>query len=99
MCGKKSSQLISDYFHSEMTVKQISKKHGVCIRTVYNAIDGKANRKNQHKPDRKAVYLSKEETETLLLCILESEKLLPQSRRILIPGIENRLLNIADELT
>lgn len=99
MCGKKSSQLISDYLHSGLTVKQISEKHGVCIRTVYNAINGKANRKNQHKLDRKAIYLSKDETEVLLLCILESEKVLSQSRRILISGIENRLLNIADELT
>lgn len=97
--NKKQSQLVSDYLHSGLTVKQISEKHGVCIRTVYNAINGKTNRKNQHKPDRKAIYLSKDETEALLLCILESEKVLSQSRRTLISGIENRLLNIADELT
>lgn len=97
--NKKQSQLISDYLHSGLTVKQISEKHGVCIRTVYNALGGKTNRKNRHKPDRKAIYLSKDETEALLLCILESEKALSQSRRTLISGIENRLLNIADELT
>ena len=95
----KQQQLISDYFHSGLTVRQISERNGVSVRTVYNAISGKANRKNQRKPSRKALYLSKEETEVLLLCILESEKVISQSRRVLISGIENRLLDIADELT
>ena len=97
--ASKRAQIADDYHNSGLSVRQIASKYGVCVRTVYNAISGKANRKNQRKPERKAIYLSKEETETLLLCISESEKLLSQSKTVLISGIENRLLNIADELT
>lgn len=89
----------SDYLNSGLTVRQIAAKYKTCIRTVYNALNGKTNRKNNHKPSRKALYLSKEETETLLFCIMESETTIPNDKKILLPSIEIRLLNIADDMS
>lgn len=48
---------------------------------------------------RKALYLSKEEAEALLLCICEADYVIDADRKIIVRCIEERLLTIADELT
>lgn len=90
------NEIIRDYYRSGLSVKQIAKKHGVCMRTVYNAVKGKTNRRGQHPKDRLPLYLSKEDAETLLLCFLEVDGLIPGYKT---KSIEDRVLSIADELT
>lgn len=92
--------LVSDYYGSSLTIKQIAEKHGVCVRTVYKTVEGKANRKGHRKADRRMIRLNKDETELLLLCILECESIFNGSDKLtLLHAIEDRLLDIADELT
>lgn len=93
------SQIISDYQDGALSVRQIAEKHGVCPRSVYNCISGHTSRKGLSKQNRRALFLTKEETEALLLCIIEAEYHLPKADRLIIDGIQGRLLNIADELT
>lgn len=93
------SAIISDYQQGMLSVKQIAEKYNVCPRSVYNCIGGRANRKGLSKQTRRALHLNKSETEVLLLCIIEAEHDLSETDKSIITGIQDRLLNIADELT
>lgn len=93
------SAIISDYQQGMLSVKQIAEKYNVCPRSVYNCIDGRTNRKGLSKQNRRALFLNKSETETLLLCIMEAENALSQTDISIVNNIQERLLNIADDLT
>lgn len=95
MYGRKLSKQISDDYHnSKLTVKQIAKKYGVCVRTVYNVIDGKADRKGFNKQPRR--YLSLTRNEAILL---NDTLQLNNSTSPARYEIENRLRNIIEDLT
>lgn len=94
-------QIVDDYFNSGLTVKQIAHKNNVCVRAIYNALDGRANRsKIGRSSGRKALRLNKDETELLIGTILEYEYICnDENERLLLHSIEDRLLEIADDLT
>ena len=81
----------------EMTVEQIVSKYGIARRTVYNWCAADHGRNNQ--TSRKAIYLSHDEVETVLLMILETEGTLKGNREYTAKALENRLLKLADEFT
>lgn len=88
------ANVIAAYNGKVMTVDQIASVYGVARRTVYSWVT--ANRSNMNKP-RKALYLSKDEAEALLLTIMVSDGQTGKYKAI-VESIENRLLDIADEL-
>ena len=94
-------QIVDDYFNSGLTIKQIARKNDVCFRTVCKAVEGRANRsKIGRNSGRKAIRLNKDETELLLVTILEYEYICKdEDERLLLHSIEDRLLEIADDLT
>ena len=92
-------QVIRDYIHSFLTLDQIATKHNVSLRYVHTCTEGKFHRNNAPQPTRKSLRLSKEETETLLLCICEADYVIDEDRKVIAHMLEERLLTIADELT
>ena len=94
-------QIVDDYFNSGLTIKQIAMKNDVCIRTVCKAVEGRANRsKIGRNSGRKAIRLNKDETELLIGTILEYDYICKdENERLLLHSIEDRLLEIADDLT
>ena len=91
--------VIYDYIHSFLTICQIAEKHDVSVRFIHSCVDGKFHRNNEPSPLRKAIRLSKEEVEVLLLCICEADYVIDDDRKVIARTIEERLLTIADELT
>lgn len=85
-----------DYNSKTMTVEQIVHRYGIARRTVYTWCSANHGRRNSI--NRKAVYLSKDETEAILLLILMGEKDSGKYRDI-VKALEQRLLTIADEFT
>ncbi len=58
------NKVVSDYFNSELNVKQISEKYNICIRSVYGWTHSERNKRR----DRNKAYtlkLSKKELEVL----------------------------------
>lgn len=91
MCGKGLSQQISDDYHnSSMTVRQIANKHGVCVRTVYNIMHNKTDRKGHAKQRRRYLALTLNESHTLLSYLQQVHA---------APDIQARLENIIEDLT
>ena len=91
MCGKELSQRISDdYRNHALTISQIARKNGVCIRTVYNVMQGKTNRKGHAKQHRRYLALTQHEAHVLLSCLQQSQT---------APDIQCRLNNIIEDLT
>lgn len=88
------SSVIRAYNEKVMTVDQIASKYGVARRTVYSWAS--SNRGRMSKP-RKALYLSKDEAEALLLTIMVADGQTGKYKEV-VESIENRLLDIADEL-
>lgn len=92
MYGKQLSQPISDDYHnSKLTVKQIASKHGVCVRTVYNVINGKTDRKGLSKQPRRYLSLTREEALFLISSIADPDQY-PAA------GLLNRLKYIIEDL-
>lgn len=85
-----------DYNSKAMTVEQIVHRYGVARRTVYKWCSASHGRRNNI--NRKAVYLSKDETEAVLLLIMVGEQYAGKYKDI-VKALEQRLLTIADEFT
>lgn len=90
------ADVIRDYNSKMITVEQIVQRYGVARRTVYAWCSASHGRRNNI--NRKAVYLSQEETEGLLLLIVMGEKDSGKYRDT-VKALEQRLLTIADEFT
>lgn len=63
--ASKRVQIADDYHNSRLSVRQIAAKHGVCIRTVYYAIGGNADRKGWKRQHRRYLALTKDEAQAL----------------------------------
>ena len=88
------------YYEGKLTVAEIADRSGVKPRAVYSWIEKTGFGSRQRGPERrKAIKLNKAEAELILLMILETEKDLSGRYQYELKSIENRLLNIADELT
>lgn len=90
--------VIRDYIHSFLTVDQIAKKHNVSIRYIHS-VTGDFHRNNEPQPNRLSLRLTKQEAETLLLCIAEADYVIDVDRKTIARILEDRLLEIADKLT
>lgn len=88
------SAVLLAYFQGEQTVEQICRNYGVSRRTVYAWASGSHARIHSTRQSRKAIYLTLDEVELLLLLFLESNPSNPIAKQL-----EDRLLNVADELT
>lgn len=64
--NQRYAPIIEDYRHSGLSVRQIASKHGVCVRTVYNAIAGKTDRKGWQRQRRRYLALTRDEAQALL---------------------------------
>ena len=91
------SSVIEDYNSKVLTVEQIVQKYGIARRTVYNWVSANHGRKNNI--DRKAVYLSRDEVETMLLLIMVGENDVTEKQKCIAKALEKRLLDIADEFS
>lgn len=91
---KLRESVIADYNAKILTVDQIAQKYNIARRTIYSWVS--ANHGRKYKLDRQAVYLSKDETETLLLLILCAEDMLTDKQKYIAKALEQRLLDIAD---
>lgn len=100
-CGVKQ-RVLEAYSVKDMTVGMIAEKYGIAKRTIYKWVSdssGTASRGRRNSIRRKALYLSKEEAETILLMIMVSENDIGEHKKLVANNLEERLLNIADELT
>ena len=96
---EKISEILSAYADGEMTVDDICTRYGVARRTVYQwAEKNGIKRKRRTMTDRKAVYMSRNEVETVLLLIMEGESILDGKDLTAARAIEKRLLDIADRM-
>lgn len=93
--------IIAQYYSGEKTVKQICYEYGVKGRTIYDWIEviGHGARVHNPKDPRRAVWLSSCEVELILLMMAECEKILNRQNLAIMRNLEDRLLNVADELT
>jgi len=66
---KSYAQISDDYHNSSLSVRQIARKHGVCVRTVYNIIGNDTDRKGWKRLNKRYLSLTRHETETLLNAI------------------------------
>lgn len=87
----KYSQISEDYHNSGLSVRQIASKHGVCIRTVYYAINGQADRKGWKRQHRRYLALTKEEAQALYKEIKPKDPVMD--------CIAGRIRNIIKDLT
>lgn len=62
----------AEYSASLLSVKQIAAKHGICVRTVYNAVSGITNRRGYAKAPRVQIRMTEQEASALLSCIARS---------------------------
>ena len=92
---KKSLQIIEDYQQTGLSVRQIAQKHGVCVRTVYNAVKGKTDRKGWDRRGRRYLSLTRNEAQTILNAIQPTKADYASP----IPGIVRRLETIIEDLT
>ena len=96
---EKKREVIRDYAEGKMTVSDICRKHGIARRTVYTWAEKAGIKRNKRNIiDRKAVYLSRNEVEAILLLMLEGSDLLSGEYRMICDRLEERLLDIADML-
>lgn len=96
---EKKREVIRDYTDGKMTVSDICRKHGIARRTVYTWAEKAGIKRNKRNViDRKAVYMSRDEVEAILLLMLEGSDLLPGEHRMICEHLEERLLDIADML-
>lgn len=89
--ASKRAQIADDYHNSGLSVSQIASKHGVCIRTVYYAIGGQADRKGWKRQHRRYLALTKEEAQALY------KEIKPQDP--VMDCIAGRIRNIIKDLT
>lgn len=89
------ADVVRDYNSRTMTVEQIVQRYGIARRTVYAWCSASHGRRNSI--NRKAVYLSKDETEAVLLLIMVGEQYAGKYKYI-VKALEQRLLTIADDL-
>lgn len=93
--------IINDYLAKNMTVNQICAKYGVGRRTVYQWIEkSDTHRRGMGKKSncRRAIYISRDEIELILLMILETKDVLNTKYTPCVKTLETKLLDIADEL-
>ena len=100
MCNaEKKKAVLKAYSDGKMTVSEICRKHGIARRTVYTWAENAGIKRNKRNViDRKAVYLSRNEVEAILLLMLEASKDMPEEYRMVCNHLEERLLDIADML-
>ena len=94
------SSALADYAAGEKTVDRICAEYGIGRRTLYQWLekDGKTDRVRNYG-QRKSLRVNREEAELLLLMILECDSLLNTDQRTMALSIEERLLEIADDLS
>lgn len=100
MCNaEKKKAVLKAYSEGKMTVSEICRKYGIARRTVYTWAEKAGIKRNKRNIiDRKAVYLSRNEVEAILLLMLEGSDLLQGEYRMICDHLEERLLDIADML-
>lgn len=91
----KRVQIADDYHNSRLSVRQIAQKHGVCVRTVYNAVKGKTDRKGWDRSGRRYLSLTRNEAQTILNAIQPTKADYASP----IPGIVRRLQTIIEDLS
>lgn len=89
--ASKRAQIADDYHNSGLSVRQIASKHGVCVRTVYNVIGDKADRKGWKRQNRRYLALTREEAQALY------KEIKPQDP--VMDCIAGRIRNIIKDLT
>lgn len=89
-----------DYYERCCTVGEIAAKYGVHRRRVYDYV--KADRHQCSYATgkrRKMTYLSKDDVELILLMLLECNGILTGRNKDLAKCLEEKMLNMADDLT
>lgn len=94
------AQVIADYKSGRDPVWYICQHYGVSWRTLHEWVEGCGqDRRHTRRPDRRSIRLTKDDAELLLLCIVESESIAPREYMPALRRLEDRLCDIADELT
>ena len=89
--ASKRVQIADDYHNSCLSVRQIASKHGVCVRTVYNIIGDKADRKGWKRQHRRYLALTRDEAQALYKEI--------KSQNPVMDCIAGRIRTIVKDLT
>lgn len=91
-----SQSIIDDYHGTSLSVRQIARKHDVCVRTVYNIVGNGTDHKGWKRQNKRYLSLTRHETETLLNAIVPESKYSDPAD--LIHGIIERLNRIKEDL-
>ena len=90
---------LRDYYAGLKTVDVIAAEHGVHRRRIYDWTRAdKRCRVHNERTVRRGLHVSLDETELLLLIIGEAEKIIKPDQLGLLRSLEDRLLQIADDL-
>lgn len=94
--------VLLEYYSSGRTVAEICAQHGIPRRTGYQWIEryGHGKRAVNRKCARRAVHMSLDEVELVLLMMCECDKIWKKpTDRAIMRNLEDRLLTVSDELT
>lgn len=99
ICDEKKREVIREYADGKTTVNEICDKHGIARRTVYAwAEKAGIKRKKHSRIDRKAIYMTREEMETILLLMLIGSESLKGEYLTASRSLEKRLLDATDAM-
>ena len=93
--------VLAEYYTTSTSVVQLCAKYGYKRRTIYQWIEqsGRGRRAFIHRDPRRHVLLTLDETELILLMLCECDKIWKDgNQRAIMRNLENRLLDISDEL-
>lgn len=92
------NKVVSDYFNSNLTIDQISKKYNICIRSVYGWTHSERN-KRRDKNKSYSLKLTKKEME-ILQCSLfnySDSKFYPEAA-VIAKSLRNRIIDKLEEI-
>ena len=90
--------VVRDYYDGKKTTEQIALEYGVGRRRIYDWVE-QSNRGANKRQLRRGIRLTLDETELLLIVIAKCDKLYKGATLAMLRAIENRLLDVSDELT
>lgn len=93
----KKDVIREDYAAGDLSAKEIMAKHGISQRTLYNYTEGI---KRKGIPSRSAIQimLTADELETMILALIETEKIAHGDLNAKLNVLEDKLASKAEEL-
>ena len=93
------SAVLQEYYAGIKTTQQIAAEYGIDRRRIYDWKEKKTDRRNSCKGSTRGAQLTLEESELVLLMIMECDSTMKGKQRETMRTLEEKMLNISDQLT